>query len=197
MVESAFKESKLKFKFKKHRSWLASELFLIFFSPVGKDKVSCKHCALKGVQSHYDNASKFSKSHHRRKYECGLPQGKGHPPRKHLTDAARKEAARTRKRTYEAKRKAKRFAAKKVQPVPSSSKVQPILSSSKVQPVLSSQKVQPVASSPKVQPVASSPKVQPVASSPKKEGITFGWPMTTEELNALLPSVFKAKPRRP
>ena len=114
MVESAFKESKLKLKFKKHRSWLASELFLISFSPVGKDKVSCKHCELKGVQSHYDKTSKFSKSRHRRKYECGLPRDKGHPPRKHHTDAARKEAARTRKKTYETKRKAK-----KVQPVPS------------------------------------------------------------------------------
>jgi len=47
-------------------------------------------------------------------YRSGLPRDKGHPPRKHLTDAARKEAARTRKRTYETKRKAK-----KVQPVPS------------------------------------------------------------------------------
>ena len=66
MVKSAFKESTLKFKFKKHGSWLTSELFLISFSPVGKNKVSCKHCEQKGVQSHYDNTSKFSKSRHRR-----------------------------------------------------------------------------------------------------------------------------------
>ena len=145
MVESAFKESKLKFKFKKHRSWLTSELFLISFSPVGKNKVSCKHCEQNGVQSHYDNTSKFSKSRHRRKYECGLPTGPcGRLKKYHTAEQRRKAAMQWTKRWREAKRAAKKEAQ--------------LVTSPKAQPK-TSRKAQPK-TSPKAQP-KTSPEAQP------------------------------------
>jgi hypothetical protein len=42
-----------------------------------------------------------------------LPKGKGHPPRKHNTNAARKKAERERMMILRTKRKAKEFLAEK------------------------------------------------------------------------------------
>ena len=76
-------------------------------------KKSCVYCAKLGILSKYNDECRTSKSRHRLKYNCELPKGKGHPPRKHDTNAARKKAERERMMILRTKKKAKEFLADK------------------------------------------------------------------------------------